>query len=450
MHFIILRTIIKSLSCCARAFGKTIPGDTLEGNLVIKPATNETNLVNILGVMNQVIRLRYICVIPSFISGIPNIGFTYSCGSFNDTNSFWSYFLTITRGLGPRESIICFHHGVRVRLPYRSNNHGVGLGTIDCVFSQDVQFALGEQVETVVYSVLVCISVSEEAKSTTTNLVVKVFTLSVNRLNFARLLTSVTQQETTSHECPRSNQDLETTISVGHYYTGSTIASSDECVLDDISWVRSFYFDVSTNFCSTIDSEIKKSTISNRRTIRGSDNLCLAEIHLEISTSIDDSYCQRVTPHAGGFSNEAICFVLAEVVLFKVTFILNIWTSGINFTNPYDWIRRSVTHLLGVGVVSTLIAFVTDTIVATNDIANSTIVEEIANSPPVFKVFICRLTKGKFQIVFCIDQCELIYRTLGERTCDSSHISSDCITCSPGEIDFIYEHTWRRCLNNHL
>ena len=145
---------------------------------------------------------------------------------------------------------------------------------------------------------------------------------------------------------------------------------------------------------------------------------------LKICTLVDDCNSQRVTPGAGVVCDKLrrksthISFDIEEV-LFKVILVLYVINDLISSTISLCSIS-SITHRLGS----------TNRVVATHNVANTAILQEIVDRIEVLVILISWLTECIDKVNLLLNQSNFVNRSLLERTSESANVSSNCVTRS--------------------
>ena len=336
MHLIVARTVVVSVSCSTRAGSETIPGNTLESNLVIIPATDEGNREYVRFIVYVVARYRNVSVDPQLGVAVPVVGISTGGRTFVDTRAFRSYLLTIYGSLGPTKEVVGFDHGVGLWNPYGGNNDRVGFITIYRSFSQDVNITLTVKVFTSI-SATSRLLVSQQTCTGCTNLVILVITLAIYGSYLTGLLTSCAEEESSSGKLTIGYHDLESTRAVTHHQTFG-VAAGYESTNCNVSRVGCLNLNVFTDVGTTINGVVEECAICNRSTINNLNDTRLGKIHLVISTGVDCRYCQGVTPYTRSPCNKTIILVLSQVIFCEVIFVLHVWTRRIRFTRLYSWV----------------------------------------------------------------------------------------------------------------
>ena len=143
---------------------------------------------------------------------------------------------------------------------------------------------------------------------------------------------------------------------------------------------------------------------------------------------VDNGNGETVSPSTRGLSNKLTRGRASlEPVLFEVFVVLSEY-----FIGRSDNFVSSVLHRLEERTRG-----ITYGVVTTDDVANTTVLKEVGNGVPVLIVFRGGVTEDTLKFSFGGDEGQLANRSSGKRTCESSNVSSDSVTCPFRKVNLV-------------
>ena len=456
-----------------------MPTNASESNLSVIPVSDCTDRINVSAVCYDVAIGHLVGVDPEFSCVIPDVCFTQSNRTTSVTNR-WGHPHIRTRIVGPTKAGT-FFLGVGLGFPDGVNDHRIigGVGRIlDVQFSKKIQVILIDVISVISSDVLRVLC--GQSEGITFKLIQKLITRLIDIGDSIREHHIIVSDGVASLNVTRGQQKSDYTsglvVNRRKDVTDAVQATIKLIELDEHRIDGVVIFQVNTDVtgvsCSVVTTDVGTTqqgvvklepnqgvwsvgVVQNVGTccnlsrcqisVDGTDIVRL-KTHLVVSTLVDNSNTQGVTPSARVTCNEVcVRFTLSKGVLKEIVVVLDIGASAIIRQDV-----RGVPHCLNTEHVGTEdFLCVASGVVNTDDVANATVLKEVTYCPPVLIVLISRHTEDLLQFCLSINFIELVYGTLLERTTQTAHIRSDRVTSTPGKINLINDNTRRGGLDNH-